>query len=246
MKNQNSISTVQLPLVALRGLVLFPNTVTSIDIARDRSLDSVRRAMEGDGCLFAVAQRDSMIDHPSETDLFSMGTIVHIKHIVPQPDQSLRVLVEGEQRALLSSVLEGEESQTAVASPIEEPKLIADVNQKAVMRTVVTLVKGILNTRGTPMPELVQAISGEKDPGCFADVVAAGVLNVLSDRQAILECSDVSERLNLLLVKASEEAALSSLEEKVQARAREYMERANHDYFLREQIHAIQDELGEG
>ena len=87
MKNQNSISTVQLPLVALRGLVLFPNTVTSIDIARDRSLDSVRRAMEGDGCLFAVAQRDSMIDHPSETDLFSMGTIVHIKHIVPQPDQ---------------------------------------------------------------------------------------------------------------------------------------------------------------
>ncbi len=246
LKNQNSISTVQLPLVALRGLVLFPNTVTSIDIARDRSLDSVRRAMEGDGCLFAVAQRDSMIDHPSETDLFSMGTIVHIKHIVPQPDQSLRVLVEGEQRALLSSVLEGEESQTAVASPIEEPKLIADVNQKAVMRTVVTLVKGILNTRGTPMPELVQAISGEKDPGCFADVVAAGVLNVLSDRQAILECSDVSERLNLLLVKASEEAALSSLEEKVQARAREYMERANHDYFLREQIHAIQDELGEG
>lgn len=246
MKNQNAVSTQTMPMVALRGLVLFPNTVTSVDIARERSLGAIRRAMEGDGRFFAVAQRDSMVDHPSGTDLYAMGTIAHIKHIVQQPDQSLRVLVEGEKRALLLSVLEDEDSQTAVILPKDEPQEIADTNQKAIMRTIVSFVKSILNKRATPMPELIQAISGEKDPRCFADVVAAGVLTGLAERQQILECSDAEERLNLLLKIVSEELTLTDLEEKVQARAREYMERANHDYFLREQIHAIQDELGEG
>ena len=246
MKNQNAVSTQTMPMVALRGLVLFPNTVTSVDIARERSLGAIRRAMEGDGRFFAVAQRDSMVDHPSGTDLYAMGTIAHIKHIVQQPDQSLRVLVEGEKRALLLSVLEDEDSQAAVILPKDEPQEIADTNQKAIMRTIVSFVKSILNKRATPMPELIQAISGEKDPRCFADVVAAGVLTGLAERQQILECSDAEERLNLLLKIVSEELTLTDLEEKVQARAREYMERANHDYFLREQIHAIQDELGEG
>lgn len=246
MKNQNAVSTQTMPMVALRGLVLFPNTVTSVDIARERSLGAIRRAMEGDGRFFAVAQRDSMVDHPSGTDLYAMGTIAHIKHIVQQPDQSLRVLVEGEKRALLLSVLEDEDSQAAVILPKDEPQEIADTNQKAIMRTIVSFVKSILNKRATPMPELIQAISGEKDPRCFADVVAAGVLTGLAERQQILECSDDEERLNLLLKIVSEELTLTDLEEKVQARAREYMERANHDYFLREQIHAIQDELGEG
>ena len=246
MKNQNAVSTQTMPMVALRGLVLFPNTVTSVDIARERSLGAIRRAMEGDGRFFAVAQRDSMVDHPSGTDLYAMGTIAHIKHIVQQPDQSLRVLVEGEKRALLLSVLEDEDSQAAVILPKDEPQEITDTNQKAIMRTIVSFVKSILNKRATPMPELIQAISGEKDPRCFADVVAAGVLTGLAERQQILECSDAEERLNLLLKIVSEELTLTDLEEKVQARAREYMERANHDYFLREQIHAIQDELGEG
>ena len=246
MKNQNAVSTQTMPMVALRGLVLFPNTVTSVDIARERSLGAIRHAMEGDGRFFAVAQRDSMVDHPSGTDLYAMGTIAHIKHIVQQPDQSLRVLVEGEKRALLLSVLEDEDSQAAVILPKDEPQEIADTNQKAIMRTIVSFVKSILNKRATPMPELIQAISGEKDPRCFADVVAAGVLTGLAERQQILECSDDEERLNLLLKIVSEELTLTDLEEKVQARAREYMERANHDYFLREQIHAIQDELGEG
>ena len=99
--SQRKQETERLPMIPLKGLVVFPNTVTTIDIARERSLNALKKAMEDDQQVFFVAQRDSMVDHPSAVDLYTMGTVGHIRHIMRRPDQSARRMVEGGERALL-------------------------------------------------------------------------------------------------------------------------------------------------
>ena len=104
-RKQSKQEYAKLPLVPLRGLVVFPNTVVTVDLGRERSLNALKKAMEEDGRLFLTAQRDSTLDHPSETDLYTTGTVVKIRQIAQQPDQVVRVLVEGLYRAILMEVL---------------------------------------------------------------------------------------------------------------------------------------------
>ena len=245
----NNIQRMQeaerLPMIPLRGVVVFPNTVVTIDVARERSLNALRQAMGADRRIFLVAQRDSMEDHPSAEDLYTMGTVANIRHVMPLPDQSCRVLVEGLERAILAQVLEAEDVQHAeivtVLNNTDEPTN----EQKAMLRACCSLSKQIIQDRNINVPELMQALEGEMNPGTFCDVAAAGLLKRVGERQSLLECSDTDERLKLLLRTLAEEVEITALEEKIQQRVRESMERANHEYYLREQIRVIQDELGE-
>ena len=243
--SQRERETVRLPLIPLRGLVVFPNTVVTVDVARERSLNALRKAMDGEGRIFLVAQRDALVDHPAVEDLYTMGVVAHIRQVLPMPDQSVRLMVEGESRALLTQLLEEGDAQTAELAILSSELTAATAEQKAVMRTACALCRQIAERGNSPMPELIQALSGEKDPGRFCDAAAAGVIKRLEDRQAILECSDADHRLRLLLKTLAEEVEIGQLEERIAQRVREYMDRANHEYYLREQIRAIQDELGE-
>ena len=243
--SQRERETVRLPLIPLRGLVVFPNTVVTVDVARERSLNALRKAMDGEGRIFLVAQRDALVDHPAVEDLYTMGVVAHIRQVLPMPDQSVRLMVEGESRALLTQLLEEGDAQTAELAILSSELTAATAEQKAVMRTACALCRQIAERGNSPMPELIQALSGEKDPGRFCDAAAAGVIKRLEDRQAILEYSDADHRLRLLLKTLAEEVEIGQLEERIAQRVREYMDRANHEYYLREQIRAIQDELGE-
>ena len=236
----------KLPLLPLRGLMVFPNTVLTIDVARDRSVGAIQHAMNGDKSIFIVAQRDSMVDYPQVEDLFTVGTVATIKQVVNMPDQSLRVLVEGRARGLVFNLTDDVSSQSVEyyeIPPITSAELTAE--EKALMRAIRAFAPKAARSRGQNMPELMQEVMGERNPSVLCDVIAANILTRVEDKQAILECTDIEQRMKLLLQKLADEIKIAELDERIQARVREYMDKQNHEYYLREQIRAIQEELGE-
>ncbi len=238
--------TFQLPLLPLRGLLVFPNTVITIDVARERSVNALQQALQSEQRLFVVAQRDSMTEHPALEDLYTVGTVVSIKQILRLPDQTVRLLIEGQSRALMLNLLDLGDYQSAelleVSPAVDE---ILDDEEKALMRTIRSLASQAVRAHNNSMPELIQSIEGERDPSVLCDLVASNALTRLEDKQAVLECIDIDRRMKIVLEKLADEIKIAELEERIEARVREYMDKANHEYYLREQIRAIQEELGE-
>ena len=236
----------RLPLLPLRGVVIFPNTVVTLDVARERSLAAVQCAIRGDERLFVVAQRDSLVEHPGLEDLYSMGTIVHVKQVMHLPDNSARVLLEGRTRALMTDLREaGDWQEAEVFEDATAGQLFTDAQQRASMRAIRGFAPQAAGARGLHMPELMQSIEGERNPGVLCDLCASNLLGAVEDKQSVLECVNVDDRMNLVLRMLIDEIQIGALEERIEARVREYMEKSNHEYYLREQIHAIQEELGE-
>ena len=135
----------RLPMIPLRGLVAFPGTITTIDVARERSLNALKRAMDGERRIFLVAQRYSTVDHPAAEDLYTMGTIAQVRQLMPLPDQSARIMVEGLERALLVQVLDEGDLQSADVVGFETESIAATAEDKAVMRTCCLLARRILS-----------------------------------------------------------------------------------------------------
>ena len=245
-KSRSTVGNCRLPLLPLRGLMVFPNTVITIDIARDRSIGALQRALKDDQRLFVVAQRDSLVDRPEMEDLYTVGVIAGIKQVMHLPDQTIRILVEGRSRGILLNVTDEADSQTAEIYEVTyaaDPEMTADA--KAMMRAIRSFAPQAARSRGQNMPELMQEIAGERNPSVLCDVIGANLITRLEDKQAILECVDVDQRMKILLEKLADEIKIAELDERIQARVREYMDKSNHEYYLREQIHAIQEELGE-
>lgn len=247
MSNQKRLSEAErLPLLPLRGLMVFPNTVLTIDVARDRSIGALQRAMKDDQRVFIVAQRDSLVDYPGMEDLYTVGTVATIKQVVNMPDQSIRVLVEGRTRGMVLNLVDEANSQTVEYFEVpaaDRAELTAE--EKALMRAIRSFAPQAARSRGQNMPELMQEIVGERSPSVLCDVIAANILTRVEDKQAILECTDIGQRMRLLLEKLADEIKIAELDERIQARVREYMDKQNHEYYLREQIRAIQEELGD-
>ena len=241
------ISDIQtLPLLPLRGLMVFPNTVLTIDVARDHSIGALQRAIKGDQRIFIVAQRDSLVDFPQVEDLYTVGTVATVKQVLNMPDQSVRVLVEGRARGLVLNLVNEDNSQSVECfemQPVTSAELTTE--EKALMRVIRAFAPQAARSRGQNMPELMQEVMGERNPSVLCDVIAANILTRMEDKQAILECTDIEKRMKLLLEKLADEIKIAELDERIQARVREYMDKQNHEYYLREQIRAIQEELGE-
>ena len=245
-KTKRPAETLHLPLLPLRGLMVFPHTVLTIDVARDRSIGAVQRALGDDQQLFIVAQRDSLVDRPELEDQYTVGTIAIIKQVVNMPGQTLRVLVEGHDRGIMLSLNDDGVCQTAeIFESIPGPMDMLSSDARATMRAIRSFAPQAARSRGQNMPELMQEVAGERNPSVLCDVVAANILTRMEDKQAVLECMDIEQRLKLVLEKLADEIKFAELDDRIQARVREYMDKSNHEYYLREQIHAIQDELGE-
>ena len=242
----------RLPLLPLRGLLAFPNTMMTLDVARGRSVAALESALAGDRRLFVVAQRDAGVDAPHLEDMYTVGTVVDIRHVLRMPDDTVRVLVEGECRAILLDVEERGDMQRAEFMPLESDDGAADENseafirRQAMMRAIRRQALALVKARGEGISsELRAQLSGGKRPDALCDVVAANFLANIADKQAVLECVSIDLRLETLLMALSRDLKISALEEKIHARVREAMDKSNHDYYLREQIHVIQEELGE-
>ena len=243
----------RLPLLPLRGLLAFPNTMMTLDVARGRSVAALESALAGDRRLFVVAQRDAGVDAPHLEDMYTVGTVVDIRHVLRMPDDTVRVLVEGECRAILLDVEERGDMQRAEFMPLEsDDGAAADENsevfvrRQAMMRAIRRQALALVKARGEGISsELRAQLNGEKRPDALCDVVAANFLANIADKQAVLECVSIDLRLETLLMALARDLKISALEEKIHARVREAMDKSNHDYYLREQIHVIQEELGE-
>ena len=243
-----SESSFRLPLIALRGLVAFPNAATTLDAGREKSINAVERASEGDRRILLVAQRDANVEHPHQADLYQVGTLARIKQVMRLPDGAVRLFVEGIERVILTSVLDADDVLfgEAFCVPVVREDL-TDLESAAYMRQIRGRALRLIRVSGNPgQAELINLIKGEKDPVVLTDIVAANLIGEVADKQAVLECAAAKMRLETTLNLLAQEQELQRLDGKIAAKVRESMDKANHDYYLREQISAIQEELGEG
>ena len=243
---KKALASSTLPLLPLRDLVAYPSTVLTVDVGRERSVSAVERALEHEGRLFAVAQKNSRAEHPSEEDLYTVGCIVTVRQVLRLPDGSVRLLLQGETRAALLRVWEDADLQLAECLDLPSVPVSDPLALRARMRAVKRMAAN-LGRQSTPRlsRELLDLISGERDADALADVVSANLLHSLEKRQALLEITDPLRRLDELAMDLGEEKKLNELEERIHERVRQAMDKANHDYYLREEIRVIQEELGE-
>ncbi len=238
---------ISLPFIPLRGLTVFPQMVINFDVGRARSVNSLKAAMQGDSRIFLVTQKDAEQEEPARDDLYSVGVIASVKQMMTLTGELARVLVQAEARAVLEEV--SDRDGTAWASvrrvPAERHRKNLAVDTEALMRTARTLFTQYIETNEQQMAEMGAAINDLEMPGQLADAIAAGALNRLEDRQEILETLPPKERLEKVCLMLLRETELADVEKRVQARLKSQVERNQKDYYLREQIKAIQTELGD-
>lgn len=233
-----------IPLLPLRGLLVFPYMVIHLDVGREKSVSAIDEAMLHDRELFLVTQREAQTDEPREDDIYQVGTIAEIKQLLKLPGGTFRVLVEGLRRARIKRYISTEPFIQVVVEEFEEsyektPEI------EALMRAVVNQFEEYVKTGKKIPPETAVSIVSIDDPGRLADIIAAHINLRVADKQSILEAFDAKERLEVLGDILSREMEIIDLERKINMRVRKQMEKTQKEYYLREQMRAIQKELGE-
>ncbi|MBQ2955536.1 MAG: endopeptidase La [Clostridia bacterium] len=235
----------RMPLLPLRGMAAFPNTTLCVDVGRDRSLAALERAMEGDRRLFMVAQRNIDCEQPELADLYSVGTVVRVRHVLPVSEETVRLMCEGERRGLLLEM--HDEGHYCSASFAELPSDLSGepIEMTGYAERVKTLFCLLGQERGRVSGELLQIIEGETNYDTMSNIVAANALRKLEDKQVVLESRSVMERLRHLMVFLQHELELARIEREIEEKTKEHIEQHQRDYYLREQMKVIQEELGD-
>ncbi len=236
---------VSLPMLPLRGLMVFPHMVLHFDVGRKKSVAALEQAMLGDQRIFLVAQRDVDVDDPGVDDIYHVGTIAQIKQVLKLPGDNIRVLVEGKSRAILRAVTQEEPHFEGALDELIPAAVPVSIETDALLRTAHTYFEEYCKMSGRISGETMQSVLEIEEPGQLADVIAANVLQKVDDRQQVLEEFDDLTRLESVCAILVRETELAGVEKKVQARVRKQIEQNQKDYYLREQIKAIQTELGD-
>lgn len=234
--------TIQMPVLALRGMVVFPGMLLHFDVGRKMSALAIERAMKTDQHLFVVSQKDIDLDKPSHSDLYEIGVIAEIKQILKQPENVIRVVIEGKQRAKLLYPGEKKPYLTGIILPIEEENT-ETLQQTALARTLRGNFDEFLSVAPKFPPDVIYKVNVCKDNGTLCDLIAGNIRMDYQDKQGILEDLNVDDRLNDLILHLSEEIYILSIEEEVQQKTRERIDENQREYFLREQLKVIEEEL---
>ena len=243
---------IDLPLLPLRDVVVFPHMVIPLFVGRPKSIKALEAAMESERCIMLVAQKAAAKDDPLVTDMFDVGCVSIILQMLKLPDGTVKVLVEGQQRARVNKIEDGELHFSANVTPVEsvaEPEVKprgkaseVEALRRAVMQQFDQYVK--LNKKIPP--EILTSISSIDDPGRMADTIAAHLPLKLDSKQAVLDLSGVKERLENLFEQIEREVDILNVDKKIRGRVKRQMEKNQRDFYLNEQVKAIQKELGEG
>ena len=236
---------IRMPVLALRGLMVFPCMVLHFDVGRPRSVAALEHAMTTDQRIFLTAQQDTDVEDPGLEDLCRVGTVAVIRQVMNLPGDSLRVLVEGEHRATLERLTQEDPCFMGDVRPMTETCSADEVEVTALVRAVKDFFEEYGQASQRVSQETVSSIREVQDAAQITDIIAANVLNRLEDRQKVLEETDVAARLDLLCTILAREIELVGVEKQVQARVKKQIERNQKDYYLREQVKAIQTELGD-
>ncbi|MDO9406450.1 MAG: endopeptidase La [Polaromonas sp.] len=250
MSGQTSLpaAPIDLPLLPLRDVVVFPHMVIPLFVGRPKSIKALESAMEAERRIMLVAQKAAAKDEPSVEDMFEVGCVATILQMLKLPDGTVKVLVEGQQRAKVNRIEEGEHHFNANVTPVEAVVVVADKTSEieALRRAVMQQFDHYVKLNKKIPPEILTSISSIDDAGRLADTIAAHLPLKLDAKQVILDLSDVKARLENLYEQLEREVDILNVDKKIRGRVKRQMEKNQRDFYLNEQVKAIQKELGEG
>jgi len=233
-----------IPLLPLRGLLVYPSMVLHIDVGRARSVAALEHAMLNDNQIFLATQRDLRVEQPTEEELYAIGTLVNVKQMLKLPNGTLRILVEGISRAKFSNY-EEQKDFTTVDLEVHEDEKEKDAEIEALMRTLVSYFEKYAKSSNKITSETIDSILDIEEPGRLADIVASHLPFKVAEKQEVLGIFNVKKRLDHLIIRLHDEQEVLNLEKKINSKVKQAMERTQKEYYLREQMKAIQAELGD-
>lgn len=236
-----------LPLIPLRGLAIFPYTILNFDIGRESSLKALDEAMLGDELIFLTSQKEAEIDEPTEEDFYHVGTICKVKQMIKLPGDTVRVLVEGISRGTIEEINQDKGYFEAVIDEIvyNEDEIVNDMEIEALIRNVLDSFEEYINIGNRVSPEILVSLEEIQYPDRFVDTIASNIYLKPEQKQQVLEEFDIAKRLELLYSILLEEIDILKIEKKITLRVKKQMNKVQKEYYLREQLKAIQKELGE-
>ena len=238
----------QYPMMPLRDIVIFPTMVLPLFVGRDFSIKAVETASQGDRLIFLTLQKDKDTEEPQQGDLYTIGTIAHVLRVVPIEEGRIKVLVQGIKRGILKELRREDSHFVALVEPIEEPQIdesSLSIEDKALIKSVKELLDKAVSLGKQVIPDLLMIIREIEDPGRLADLIATILEMKSKDAQEVLETRDPRERLRKVHQFLLNEVGILEVKQQISTQAREQIEKEQREYFLRQQLKAIQEELGE-
>ncbi|QNP48169.1 endopeptidase La [Diaphorobacter aerolatus] len=239
---------IDLPLLPLRDVVVFPHMVIPLFVGRPKSIKALELAMDADRRIMLVAQKTAAKDEPSVEDMFEVGCVSTILQMLKLPDGTVKVLVEGQQRAKVDAINDADTHFLATVTPLENPEVDDPKSSEieALRRAVMQQFDQYVKLNKKIPSEILTSISSIDDPGRLADTIAAHLPLKLENKQTVLDVADVKGRLENLFEQLEREVDILNVDKRIRGRVKRQMEKNQRDFYLNEQVKAIQKELGEG
>ncbi|HZK57273.1 MAG TPA: endopeptidase La [Clostridia bacterium] len=243
---RNGVMRRKLPLIPLRGITVFPYMIMHFDIGREASINALEEAMVNDQLIFLASQKRAEINEPTPDDFYKVGTVSKIKQMLKLPGDTIRILVEGISRAKIANILqEDPHFVVEVIEQMDQMEITKDIETDALMRSVVNAFTEYIEVDNKISPEILLNISEIDMPGRLADTIASNIILNPNKRQEVLEAFDPKLRLETLYRILLEEIQILEIEQKISERVKKQINKVQKEYYLREQLKAIQKELGE-
>jgi len=234
-----------IPVLPLRDVVVYPHMVIPLFVGREKSILALEAAMADNKKILLLAQKNAEVDDPGQSDLYQIGTLSTILQMLKLPDGTIKVLVEGGDRVMVDSLLETNEYYSAAVKLLEKSSLVDDREAEVLLRSVLNLFDQYVKLNKKVPPEILTSLSGIDDPSRLADTIAAHMSLKLDEKQEILEIQDPRERIEHIMSKIEGEIDLMQIEKRIRGRVKQQMEKSQREYYLNEQMKAIQKELGD-
>ncbi len=242
-REDNTDEKLMLPMLPLRDIVIFPHMVAPLFVGRPGSVNALADAMNRDKTVFLATQRKAKIDEPTPKDIHSVGTIGTVLQLLRLPDGTVKALVEGKQRAVISRYLPNEEFFQVALDPLDEVG-ISDAERTALMRAIIEAFDEYAKINKNISKDLVKNVGAITDPSQLCDTIASQFTFKIEDKQRLLETEDLGDRLSFLLRLIKLEIEIFETDQRVKARVKEQMEKTQRNYYLNEQMRAIKKEMG--
>ena len=234
-----------IPVLPLRDVVVYPHMVIPLFVGREKSILALEAAMADNKKILLLAQKNAEVDDPAESDLYKIGSLSTILQMLKLPDGTMKVLVEGGERVLVESILETNDYFSASAKPLEVSVQVDDREAEVLLSSVLNLFDQYVKLNKKVPPEILTSLSGIDDPSRLADTIAAHMSLKLDEKQEILEIQNPRERIEHIMSKIEGEIELMQIEKRIRGRVKQQMQKSQREYYLNEQMKAIQKELGD-
>ncbi|MCE8041015.1 endopeptidase La [Halomonas daqingensis] len=242
---QNAVQTLSLPLLPLRDVVVYPQMVIPLFVGREKSIQALDAAMAADKRVLLVAQREAGQDDPGTDDLFTIGTIAEIMQLLKLPDGTVKVLIEGVSRADLREVHHADGGHSMAEAVLRDSEPLTEREQEALVRVLLNQFEQYVKLSKKVPNEVLNSLSGIEDPSRLVDTICAHLSLKIHDKQQLLEMDRVRDRIEHLMALIESEIDLLQVEKRIRSRVKDQMEKSQREYYLNEQMKAIQKEMGE-